>query len=311
MRTISALQQSNSAEVFFMRFGYFEPSSVEEAIDILRRGKDSHKVVAGGTDVIINLRRRTKSYSALVNIKRLPGITSWSAEPGKGLHIGAATPFRDLETSAPMIERFPALVESIKVIGSVQLRNLATIGGNLCNASPSADSAPSLMVAGATATFVNDGDGTRTIPVDQFFSRPGQSILGPVGLLLRVDVPEPQGMTGNCFERFTPRHAMDIAIASVASQVTLEPASGKVEDVAIALGAVAPTPIRVPRAEETLRGREPTPDLLAKAGAMAKEECAPIDDIRGTAAYRRAMIEVLVRRTLARAIERARARAGS
>ncbi|MEE9199075.1 MAG: xanthine dehydrogenase family protein subunit M, partial [Dehalococcoidia bacterium] len=113
------------------------------------------------------------------------------------------------------------------------------------------------------------------------------------------------GMTGDCFERFTPRNAMDIAIASAASRVTLDPCTGKIQEVAIVLGAVAPTPVRAPRAEDALRDQEPTPNLLAGASAIAKEECSPIDDIRGTASYRRAMIEVLVRRTLERAVERA------
>ena len=138
--------------------GYFEPASTDEALDILRRGNGNHTPFAGGTDVIINLRRRTATYQALVNIKRLPGITSWSTKHGEGLHVGAATPFRDLECSPSVTERYSALAESIRVIGSVQLRNLATIGGNLCNASPAADSAPALIVSRATATFVNNGE---------------------------------------------------------------------------------------------------------------------------------------------------------
>lgn len=302
----AAFKQGSTAEVFLMRFNYFEPTSVQEAVDVLGRGNGKYKALAGGTDLIIALRRRVANYEALVSIKGLPDITSWSVEPGKGLRIGAATPFRQLETSPAVIERFPALVEAIRVVGSIQLRNTATIGGNLCNASPSADSVPPLMVVGATATIVEDGSSTYTIPVAQFFAGPGHSVLGPAGLLLWLDVPEPRRMTGTCFERLTPRNALDIAIASVASQVTLDQSSGKVEDVAIALGAVAPTPVRALKAEEILRDHEPTPELLAKAGKIAKEECTPIDDIRGTAFYRRAMVEILVRRTLERAVDRAR-----
>ncbi|MFQ5932241.1 MAG: FAD binding domain-containing protein [Nitrospiraceae bacterium] len=293
-----------------MRFDYFEPSSLEEARETLRSGDGQYKALAGGTDVIIQIRRRARTYKGLVNIKRLPGIGAWSAEPKRGLHMGAATLMRELETSAAVAERFPSLVDSVKVIGSIQLRNIATIGGNLCNASPAADTAPSLIVLGATATFVNNGSMTQTIPVEEFFVGPGSSVLGSDGLLLWVDVPEPPGMTGDSFERFTPRNAMDIAIASAASRVTLGPSSGTVKDVAIALGAVAPTPVRAPKAEDVLRGHDPTPELLVKAGRVAKEECNPIDDIRGTAAYRRAMIAVLVQRTLERSIERARRGAG-
>ena len=294
-----------------MRFGYFEPASIEEAVDILRRGNGNYRALAGGTDVLIHLRRRAKRYEALVNIKRLPGIATWTTEAGRGLRIGAATPFRELEISPTVIERFPALVEAIKVVGSLQLRNTATIGGNLCNASPSADSAPALMVAGATATFIDNGSGERTIPLERFFVGPGTSILGPEGLLLRVDVPEPEGLTGSCFERFTPRSAMDIAIASSAARVTMDRSSGRVQDAAIALGAVAPTPVRAPKAEEALIGNEPTPELLAEASTLAMDECRPIDDIRGSAAYRRAMVRVLVRHTLERAVEQARRQTGN
>jgi carbon-monoxide dehydrogenase medium subunit len=289
-----------------MRFDYFEPSSMEEAREILRSGDGRYKALAGGTDVILLIRRRVKSYTGLVNIKRLPGIGAWAAEPGKGLRMGAATLMRELETSSAIAERFLSLIDSVKVIGSIQLRNVATIGGNLCNASPAADTAPSLIVLGAKVTIANNGSSSQSVPVEDFITGPGQTVLGLDGLLLSVDVPEPQGMTGDCFERFTPRSAMDIAIASAASRVTLDPSSGRVKDVAIALGAVAPKPVRAPRTEDFLRGQEPRPEVLAKAGALAKEECSPIDDIRGTAVYRRAMIAVLVRRTLERSIERAK-----
>jgi carbon-monoxide dehydrogenase medium subunit len=217
---------------------------------------------------------------------------------------------RELETSPAVLAGFPSLVDAVRVIGSIQLRNIATLGGNLCNASPAADTAPSLIVLGATTTFVDNGAAARTIPVEEFFTGPGASVLGPDGLLLWINVPEPDGMTGDSFERLTPRGAMDIAIASAASRVTLDPSGGRVENVAIALGAVASTPVRARRAEDLLRGHEPMPELLVKVGTLAKEECSPIDDIRGTAAYRRAMVSVLVRRTLKRAIERAKRRDG-
>ncbi len=288
-----------------MHFSYYEPNSANEAVEILRGPHGTFKALAGGTDVLINLRRRAVAYDGLVNVKRIPGMTEWSAGPGEGLRIGASVPFGELEASTEVADRYPALVEAIKVIGSLQLRNLATIGGNLCNASPAADSAPALLAAHATATYVNGAGGPSTIPVEQFFVGPGRSIVGATGLLLGVDVPEPASMTGSCFQRFTPRDAMDIAIASACSQVTLEPGTGRMDDVAIALGAVAPTPMRAGRAEEALLGREPTPELLAQAGALAAGECSPIDDIRGSASYRRSLVEVLVRRTLETAIARA------
>ncbi|MDP6411849.1 MAG: xanthine dehydrogenase family protein subunit M [Arenicellales bacterium] len=291
-----------------MRFNYFEPSSIKETVDALHQGQGNNKILAGGTDIIIRLRRQASSYQGLVNIKQLPDLATFSTGPRGGLSIGAVTRLRSLETSTAIRERFPVLLEAIQVIGSLQLRNMATIGGNLCNASPSADSAPALIATGATATFIDDGGNERTVPIQRLFVGPGSSLLGSTGLLLRIDVPEPAVMTGNNFERLTPRNAMDIAIVSAASQLTLEPTNGKVRDVSIALGAVAPTPVQAPRAEDILRNREPTSVLLAKAATMAMEECNPIDDIRGSASYRRAMVGVLVRRTLERAFERAQKR---
>ena len=288
-----------------MRFSYYEPASVDEAIATLRGPHGTFKVLAGGTDVLINLRRRAVAYDGLVNIKRIPEMTQWQAFHGGGLRIGAAVPFGELEASFEVVNRYPALVEAMRVIGSLQLRNMATIGGNLCNASPAADSAPALLAARATATYVDGSDGPTTIPVEQVFLGPGRSVVGTTGLLLGVDMPEPAPMSGACFQRFTPRDAMDIGIAAACSQVTLEPGSGRIGDVAIALGAVAPTPMRATKAEESLGGREATPELLAQAGVLAASECSPIDDIRGSASYRRSLVEILVRRTLERAVARA------
>lgn len=270
------------------------------------RGNGGYRVLAGGTDVLLQIRRRVKSYRGLVNIKRIPGMSAWSVDAGQGLRLGAAAPMRELEKASQVIRRFPALFDALKVIGSIQLRNIATIGGNLCNASPSADTAPPLIVSRAIATFVDNGSDPTTIPVERFFSGPGRSILGAAGLLLGIEVPVPQAMTGDSFDRLTPRGAMDIAIVSAASRVTLDRSTGSIVDAVIALGAVAPTPVRATEAEKLLRGHNPTPELLREAGHIATGECCPIDDIRGTAAYRRAMVAVFVRRTLERAIDRAR-----
>ena len=289
-----------------MRFDYFEPTSLDEAGELLREGKGTRKPLAGGTDIVIQLRRRVVSPEGLVNLKRIPELSGWACEPGQGLRLGACTPMRDLETSAAVGERFPSIREALRVVGSLQLRNIASVGGNLCNASPSADTAPPLMVLGATASLWTD-DQRETVPVEDFFKGPGASVLGTGGLLVAVEVPEPAPLTGDAFERFTPRSAMDIAIVSAAAAVTLDAAGQKVQAVRIALGAVAPTPIRAPGAEDLVRDKEPTPKLLEWAGVAAMEECRPIDDIRGSAAYRKELIRILVQRVLRQAVERARA----
>ena len=290
-----------------MRFDYFEPTSLDEASGLLREGKGARRPLAGGTDIVIQLRRRVARTEGLVNLKRIPEISGWTCEPGRGLQFGACTPMRDLETSAAVGERFPSIREALQVVGSLQLRNLASVGGNLCNASPSADTAPPLMALGAAASLWTGESRRETVSVENFFAGPGASVLGAGGLLLAVEVPEPEPLTGDAFERFTPRSAMDIAIASAAAAVTLDAAGQRMQAVRIALGAVAPTPIRALRAEDLVRGKEPIPKLLEWAGAAAMEECRPIDDIRGTAAYRKELIRILVQRVLRQAVERARA----
>ncbi len=290
-----------------MRFDYFEPTSLDEASGLLREGKGARRPLAGGTDIVIQLRRRVARTEGLVNLKRIPELSGWTCEPGRGLRLGACTPMRDLETSAAVGERFPSIREALQVVGSLQLRNLASVGGNLCNASPSADTAPPLIVLGAAASLWTDESRRETVSVENFFEGPGASVLGAGGLLLAVEVPEPEPLTGDAFERFTPRSAMDIAIASAAAAVTLDAAGQRVQAVRIALGAVAPTPIRALRAEDLVREKEPIPKLLEWAGAAAMGECRPIDDIRGTAAYRKELIRILVQRVLRQAVERARA----
>ena len=290
-----------------MRFDYFEPTSLDEASGLLREGKGARRPLAGGTDIVIQLRRRVARTEGLVNLKRIPELSGWTCEPGRGLRLGACTPMRDLETSAAVGERFPSIREALQVVGSLQLRNLASVGGNLCNASPSADTAPPLMALGAAASLWTDESRRETVSVENFFEGPGASVLRAGGLLLAVEVPEPEPLTGDAFERFTPRSAMDIAIASAAAAVTLDAAGQRVRAVRIALGAVAPTPIRALRAEDLVREKEPIPKLLEWAGAAAMQECRPIDDIRGTAAYRKELIRILVQRVLRQAVERARA----
>lgn len=289
-----------------MRFDYFEPDSLDEAADLLREGAGERKPLAGGTDIVIQLRRRAVRCQGLVNLKRIPGLADWSCTRGGGLHIGASTPMRDLETAAAVARGYPSLCEAIRVVGSLQLRNIASVGGNLCNASPSADTAPPLMVLEAMASYRTDAGVEQSLPVEDFFAGPGTSVLGNAGLLLSVDLPEPAPHTGDAFERFTPRSAMDIAIASAAARVTLNAEGQRVQAARIALGAVAPTPIRALRAEELVFEKETTPELLQQAGAAAMDECSPIDDIRGTAAYRKELVRILVQRVLRRAVERAR-----
>ena len=188
-----------------MRFDYFEPTSLDEASGLLQEGKGARKPLAGGTDIVIQLRRRVARTEGLVNLKRIPELSGWTCEPGRGLRLGACTPMRDLETSAAVGERFPSIHEALRVVGSLQLRNLASVGGNLCNASPSADTAPPLMALGATASLWTDESRRETVSVENFFAGPGASVLGTGGLLLAVDVPEPEPRTAATPSSGSPR----------------------------------------------------------------------------------------------------------
>ena len=245
-----------------------------------------------------------------MNLKRIPELSGWTCEPGGGLRLGACTPMRDLETSAAVGERFPSIVEALRVVGSLQLRNIASVGGNLCNASPSADTAPPLMVLGAAASLRTPEARRETVPVEGFFEGPGASVLGTGGLLLAVGGAGAGAALGRRLRAVHAalRHGHRPSPVAAAA-VTLDAAGGRIEAVRIALGAVAPTPVRVSKAEELVLGKEPAPKLLEWAGAAAMEECRPIDDIRGSAAYRKELIRILVQRVLRQAVERARAQA--
>src|SRR6185437_11106995 len=181
------------------------------------------------------------------------------------------------------------------LIGSIQIRNLATVGGNLCNAAPSADVSPPLIAAGARAEIIGP-DGTRSVPMDEFFLGPRRTVLGPTELLLGVWVPEPAARSGGHYLRHTPRKEMDIAVVGVGSTITLD--GERCADARIALGAVAPTPVRARGAEEALRGQVVSPDLIEEAARLAAEDARPISDVRGSAEFRRHLVAVLTRRTL-------------
>jgi carbon-monoxide dehydrogenase medium subunit len=209
---------------------------------------------------------------------------------------------RTLQLSPLLADGFTIIADGAKLVGSVQIRNLATVGGNLCNAAPSADVAPPLIAARALAEILGP-NGTRTVSLDRFFLAPRRTVLGPNELLLGLHVPEPGKTTGGHYLRHTPRKEMDIAVVGVGSSVDL--ADGYCRQARISLGAVAPTPIRAERAEAALVGKMLTPELLGQVARLAAEAAQPISDVRGSADFRRHLVEVLTRRTLTEAWRRA------
>lgn len=287
-----------------VRFEYLEPTSLEEAISLLDKHWGQVRVLAGGTDLLVRLKQRVVRPQYVLNIKRVPELDKVSYGKRQGLRIGALTTIRAIETSPVIKEHYPVLAEAASVLGSVQVRNLATVGGNLCNASPSAEMPPGLLAYGAKARIVGP-KGERTVPLDQFFLGPGQSCLQQGELLAEVLVPEPPPNTAGVYIKLSPRAAMDCAVVGVAAVVTLE--NGKCKDCRIALGAVAPTPLRPRSAEDLLRGQPLDPALREKAGQAAMEEATPITDVRGSAEYRKEMVKVLTRRAVQQAFQRAMA----
>jgi carbon-monoxide dehydrogenase medium subunit len=284
-------------------FAVFEPATLPEALSVLASEGDASAALAGGTDLLLRIRRGARKYRSVVNIKFVPGLTGLTWDASRGLTMGALTTFRTIEQDEHVRQHYHCLAEAARVVAGVQLRNLATVGGNIGNASPSADSVPPLVALGATID-VASAAGTRTMPIEACISGPGRTVLTPGEIFTTISVPAPATRSGNAFSRFSPRSAMDIGIASVAASVTLD-ADGRCTDCRIALGAVSPTPLRATSAENALRGERFTAAVADASGELAADAAKPISDIRGTAAYRRAIVRTLTARVVQQAAARA------
>ena len=272
-----------------VRFTYHSPETLEEVLELLSRYRGEARVLMGGTDLLVKMKMRALEPSHIISLRKVREL-DYIEFDDQGVRIGAGTRLRTIEKSEEIRERFPALWEAVRVIGSVQIRNMGTIGGNLCNASPAADTAPPLIVYGAEAVIVGPR-GERRVRVEEFFKGPGKTVLEPDELLREVFIPYVDD-AGSVFLRLT-RTSMDIAKISIAVAAWFRDA--EITDCRIALGAVAPTPIRIPRAEEFLRGRRISMETLDQAGRIVSEDIKPITDARSTAWYRRAVARVLTR----------------
>ena len=283
------------------RFEMVLPGTVEECLRVLgERGGDA-KLVAGGTDLLPQMKNGLLKPGFVVDLSGVAPLKSLRAEDG-GLRVGAAVTARALELDKRVRARYTALAESGALIGSVQVRNLATVGGNLCNAAPSADMAPPLIALEAEAVIAGP-KGQRRVPLTDFFTGVRSTVLGPDELLLELVVPAPGARSGGQYLRHTPRRELDIAVVGVASQLTLS--DGVCKKARIALAAVAPVPLRATEAERALEGQAVTPDRIAQAAELAVGAARPISDQRGSADFRRHLVRTLTRRTLTTALERA------
>jgi carbon-monoxide dehydrogenase medium subunit len=280
------------------KFDFVAVRSPEEAVARLaERGPDG-RPIAGGTDLLVQTRARLITPAYVVDLGNIAELARLAQEPDGAIWIGATARMRAIQLSPLFRGAYRVIAEGAGLVGSIQIRNLATAGGNLCNAAPSADLAPPLLAVGAVAEILGPG-GRRAVPLEDFFLGPRRTVLAPAEILLGVRVPRLPPRTGGHYARHTPRREMDIAVVGVAAVVTLD--NGHCADARIALGAVAPTPIRAARAEAVLRGQPLSAEVIAEAARLAAEDARPISDVRGSADFRRHLVRVLTRRTLEQA----------
>ena len=286
------------------RFEYLEARTVRQAISMLQRYGENARIVAGSTDFLVRWRQGVWNPEHVINIQRVAGLSRITYSSRNGLRIGALVTLRTLEQHPMVRRRYPALAAAAASFAGVQVRNLATVGGNICNASPSGDTIPALLVFDAQCRIAGP-DGDRWVALDQFFTGPGRTVLRSDELLAEIRVPPPAANTGSHFIKHSPRGAMDIATVGVASLVSLDGRRGPCSQARIALGAVGPTPVRAYSAEDILRGQDINQELIRSAADSARDGVKPIDDIRGSAAHRKEIVGVLTRRTLEQALSSA------
>lgn len=282
------------------RFDYFEPRSLEEAVALLEKHAARASVLAGGTDLLVEIKEQIRSPDYVIGLRGVPGLDALSFDPKEGLRIGALVTTRALEVHPAVQRHYPGLLQALRELGSIQVRNRATLAGNICRASPSADTLPPLIADGAQVRL-HGARGARSVPLEDFFTGPGKTLLGAAELLTEIVVPAPAPHTGKHYIKHGRRKAMELATVGVAVSLTLK--GDTCAGVRICLGAVAPTPIRA-RTAEAIFLRNGNPEETAEA---AMREARPISNVRGSAQYRTRMVRVLTRRALDEAQRRAAA----
>lgn len=284
---------------------YVSASSVKEVVSLLTSHKGSARVLCGGTDLLVQLREKRRKAELLIDIKNISELTAIQYDGEAGLWLGAAASCYGICRDRVVREGYPGLVDAIQLIGGVQIQYRASVGGNLCNASPAADSIPALIVHKGLCV-ISSQNGSRQVPAEEFCLAPGKNVLQAGEVLVAVSIPPPKENFGAHYLRFIPRNEMDIAVVGAGAAVTLDSAKRKILSARIALGAVAPTPLLVEEAGAFLAGKEITQETIHKAAKIAQAAARPISDLRGTADHRKHLCFVLTRRALEKAIERAK-----
>jgi len=284
---------------------YVAPTTVSDAVKILAAASGPTRVMSGGTDLLVQLRSGRLKPELIVDTKKIPGIIGISGSAAEGFTIGAATSGALLSEHAGLVAAYPGVVEATNLIGSTQIQGRASLAGNLCNASPAADSVPAVIVVGGTVTIAGPA-GPRTAPVESIVTGPGRTSLAKGEFIVSFHLPALKAKTADAYLRFIPRTEMDIAVVGCGVSVTLDD-SGVITAAKISLGAVAPTQVMVDAS--CIIGTKLDDAALAKLDAAARAVCNPIDDKRGTIEFRTKVAGVLARRTAAIAVARAQARA--
>ena len=278
-------------------FDFYQPATLREASRLFREKGPGGRFLAGGTDLVIAMKEKGLLPKYVVDLKRIPGLTGIHEHSDGRITLGALTTMYEIETSPLIKKKFHFLAQSAAEVGSIQIRNRATIGGNMCNATPSADTAPALIALNASAKIAGSA-GERSISLQEFFRGPGQTVMSADEILTEVTIPKiGAGLVGE-YIKFSPREMMDLAYVGVAVAYHLGEQKQACEGVRIVLGAVAPTPIRAKRAEAALEGQILNEVLAENIGNIAAEESKPISDVRSSADYRRAMVAAMTKRAL-------------
>ena len=284
-------------------FVYQEPETLEEALTLLGELGEDAKIVAGGTALVIMLNQRLLMPSHLISLRKLPGIDGIESAEG-ALQLGALATHRAVETSTVVEEQCPVLAETYAQVATLRVRNMATVGGSLAHADPNQDPPATLMALDARVGLAS-ADGSREVPLDEFFIDYYETVVRSDELVTRVLVPAVTPHTGSAYVKFLPRTSEDYATVGVAARVRVEPESGVCQDCRVVLGGVGATPLRAREAEDLLKGEKSTPELLKEVGAAAQQLTDPVSDVRGSAEYKRAMTGVFVGRALDQAWQRA------
>jgi carbon-monoxide dehydrogenase medium subunit len=275
----------------------YQPTSLTEASRLLKDNGPGGRFLAGGTDLVIAMKEKGLVPKFVVDLKRIAGLAGIRENGDGTISLGALTTMREIEVSPLIRKKYPFLAQSAAEVGSIQIRNRATVGGNMANATPSADVAPALIALGATAKIVG-ASGERAVPLEGFFRGPGQTVMSSDEILTEITIPKTAAQLVGEYIKFSPREMMDLAYVGVAVAYNLSKKDKQCTGVKIVLGAVAPTPIRAKKAEAALEGQPLTEALAEKAGAAAAAESKPISDVRSSADYRRAMVGAMTKRAI-------------